>query len=166
MFALLAPRPFRAPGARAQEIDLGRLTPAADGEGMLGVEGARPPIDGEPRTSVNLWLDSAVQPLVFQPASGGRQVLIDNRVESFVGAQFHIWQPVSLAVQLPFLLAESGDLSALPAASRPSGNLGGALGDVRLTPRLALLRQETAPLDLGAQVSLTLPTATGARLRR
>ncbi len=152
--------PLRSRG-RSSSI-LGNLQPPSDGEGLLGVEGARPPVEGDPRASVNLWLDNAFQPLVFQANSGARDVLVDNRVESFLGVQLHLWRPLSLAVQLPFLLAQTGDFSALPPSAQPAGALGGGVGDLRLTPRLAILRQETAPVDLGAQVSLTLPTASSA----
>jgi len=148
-----------APTARAQQLDLGTLQPASDGNGLIGVQGARAPIDGDPRLAVNLWLDGAYEPLVFHPNIGGREVLVIDRIESFVGVQLHIWNRFSLAAQLPILLSESGDLSALPMAARPASGLGTALGDIRVTPRVSILRQETSPLDLAGELSITIPTA-------
>lgn len=147
------------PTVFAQSLDLGRLHPASDGEGMIGVEGARPPVDGEARMQLNLWIDGAFQPLTFQANSGGSTALVTSRFESFLGAQLHLWKPFSLAVQMPFLLGQTGDLTALPASARPTGSLGGAIGDLRITPRVSILRQETAAFDLGGELSLTLPTA-------
>jgi outer membrane protein OmpA-like peptidoglycan-associated protein len=147
------------PTAFAQSIDLGRLHPASDGEGMIGVEGARPPIDGESRMQLNLWIDGAFQPLTFHANRGGSTALVTSRFESFLGAQLRLWRPFSLAVQMPFLLGQTGDLTALPASARPTGSLGGAIGDLRITPRVSILRQETSAFDLGGELSLTLPTA-------
>jgi OmpA-OmpF porin, OOP family len=67
-------------------------------------------------------------------------------------------------VQIPVTYAETGDLSSLPPSSRGPTSLLGGFGDLRLTPRLALLRQEWAGIDLAAQASLELPTARDASL--
>src|SRR5207245_223932 len=60
--------------------------------------------------------------------------------------------------------AERGDLSGLPPSSRGPSTLLGGFGDLRITPRLALLRQEWSGIDLATQVSLEVPTARSQTL--
>jgi len=148
--------------ARAQTIDVSLFHPASGGDGFAAVEGARPPIAGEPAFEVRSWLDYAQNPLVFRPQSGGENVLLNSRTGGWLGLQAHVWGPLSASLQVPFTYTQDGNLnvSTLPASSRGTSSLLGGFGDLRLTPRLSLLRQETgAGIDLAAQFSLEFPTA-------
>ncbi|MBS2024148.1 MAG: OmpA family protein, partial [Deltaproteobacteria bacterium] len=156
-----------AHGAQAADpssIDLTRLRPATGPDGALGIDGARPPNADEPRLSFSLLFDAAWQPLVFFPQGGQRQVLIDDRIGAWLTAQSYVAGPVSLVAQLPALLGQQADTSALPPAQRPASSSGAALGDLRLGARVGLLRQERWPLDLAAQLMVSLPTASSGSL--
>ncbi|GAC1343766.1 MAG: hypothetical protein NVSMB23_17930 [Myxococcales bacterium] len=150
--------------AQAPSVDVSLFRPAAGGDGFAAVEGARPPLPGEAPLELRVWGDYAVQPLVFVAQSGARQVLVRSRTGSVFGAQAHLVGPLSIAAQVPITLAERGDLSGLPGAARGPSALLGGFGDLRLTPRLSLLRQEWAGVDLATQVSLEFPTARGQTL--
>lgn len=154
-----------APGlAEAQEIDVSLFKPAAGGDGLAAVEGARPPIAGEPRLELRTWTDYAVRPLTFVSSSGQEQALVRGRVAQWLGVQVHLLGPLSVAAQIPLTLAERGDLSGLPPSSRGPSQLLSGFADVRLTPRLSLLRQEWAGIDLATQLSFEFPTARAQSL--
>jgi outer membrane protein OmpA-like peptidoglycan-associated protein len=143
--------------SRAQEIDVSGFRPASGGDGFAAVEGARPPVSGESRLELRSWTDYAVHPLTYVTSSG-TQPLVRDRVGEWLGAQVHLVGPLSLAAQVPVTLAASGNLSPLSGSSGGSTAVSSGLADVRLTPRLALLRQEWAGIDLATQMSFELPT--------
>ena len=163
MLAVLA-APLAA-RAQATSTDVSLFRPASGGDGFASVEGARPPLAGE-GLELRTWIDYAVHPLVFQAQSGINDVLVRSRTGGWLGVQTHLLGPLSVAVQLPVTYSQQGDLSSLPPSSRGPSSLVGGLGDLRLTPRLALLRQEWAGIDLATQVSLEFPTARARTLGR
>ncbi len=154
-------------GARAQSnFDLETFRPAAGGDGFVGVEGARPPIeeDKDNLLDVKLWLDGTNKPLTTIEQDGTNHALVRQRYDGWLSAQFHLNGPLSLSAQLPVLLAQHGDLSFLPPAARGPSSFGASVGDVRLTPRVSLLRQESVGVDLGVQGSIELPTGQSSSL--
>jgi len=150
--------------AQATSLDVSLFRPASGGDGFVSVEGARPPLPGEQRFEVRTWTDYALHPLVFRSQSGSENVLVDSRTGGWLALQAHLLGPLSVSAQLPVTYSQQGDLSRLPPSSRGPSSLLGGLGDLRLTPRLALLRQEWAGIDLATQVSLELPTARARTL--
>jgi len=142
---------------RAQGLDLSMFRPAAGGDGFAAVEGARPPLPGEGRLELRTWTDYAVHPLTFVTSSGDT-VLVRDRAAQWLGVQMHLIGPLSVAAQVPVTLVQRGDLSRVPTSSSSPELLSG-FADLRLTPRLALLRQEWAGVDLATQISFELPTA-------
>ena len=161
--ALLAAVPLTA-RAQAPSVDVSLFHPASGGDGYAAVEGARPPLPGEPALELRTWNDFAVRPLVYVTNSGAQEALVRSRAGTWLGAQAHLFGPLSLAAQVPLTWAERGDLSMLPPSARGPSTLSGGFGDLRVTPRLALLRQEWAGVDLAAQVSLEFPTARAQSL--
>ena len=146
---------------RAEPISTSRtFRPAAGGDGYVGVEGARPPIDDDKdgRLDIKLWLDGTNKPLTVIQEDGTNHALVRQRYDGWLSAQFHLNGPLSLSAQLPFLLGQNGDLSFLPPAARGPASFSASIGDIRLTPRVSLLRQESVGVDLAIQGSLELPT--------
>ena len=150
--------------SRAAELDVSLFRPAAAGDGLAATEGARPPLDGERPLELRTWTDFAIRPLSFLSQSGDQRALVRSRTGEFLGAQVHLLGPLSLALQVPLTLDEHGDLSGLPPSSRGPSTLLGGFGDLRLTPRLALLREEWAGIDLATQASFEFPTARARTL--
>ena len=153
------------PAARADvpEIDVDSWRAPAGADGYSGIEGARP-LTTE-RFELRAWVDEAYQPLVFYPDVGGRKVLVGNRVSGWLTAEVHLNGPLSLSASLPTVLNQFGDLSVLPPSARGPSTLPVGLGDLRLTPRIALLSQEHHfPIDLAAEATFELPTARAQSL--
>jgi len=150
--------------SRAQNIDVSLFRPAAGGDGFAAVEGARPPVEGESRLELRTWTDYAVHPLTFVSASGAERPVVRDRAAQWLGAQVHLIGPLSFAAQVPVTVSERGDLSQLPPSSRGPPELLSGFADIRLTPRLALLRQEWAGIDLATQMSFEFPTARAQTL--
>jgi outer membrane protein OmpA-like peptidoglycan-associated protein len=105
-----------------------------------------------------------VHPLTFQRSSGSEQPLVRDRVTQWLGAQVHLVGPLSLSAQLPVTLTTGGDLTNLPPSYQGPTEVSGGLADVRITPRLSLLRQEGAGIDLAMQMSLEFPTSNAQSL--
>ncbi|MFL5309125.1 MAG: Ig-like domain-containing protein [Myxococcales bacterium] len=150
--------------AQATSMDVSLFRPASGGDGFASVEGARPPLPGEQRFEVRTWTDYAVHPLTFKSQSGADDVLVRSRTGGWLALQAHLLGPLSVSAQLPVTYSQQGDLSNLPPSSRGPSSLLGGFGDLRLTPRLALLRQEWAGIDLATQLSLEFPTARARTL--
>jgi outer membrane protein OmpA-like peptidoglycan-associated protein len=150
--------------AQTANTDISLFRPASGGDGYSSVEGARPPLPGEQRFEFRTWTDYAWRPLVFQHQSGGETTLVQNRTGGWFGLQAHLLGPLSVAAQIPVTYAQHGDLSSLPPSSRGPSSLLAGVGDLRITPRLALLRQEWAGIDLATQVSIEFPTARASTL--
>ena len=112
-----------------------------------------------------------LQPVVVvQPDGPVVLPVLDDQLERSTAKDYLVWQavyrsgPLSVAAQVPMTYAERGDLSGLPPSSRGPSTLLGGFGDLRITPRLALLRQEWSGIDLATQVSLEVPTARSQTL--
>src|SRR5205814_144496 len=143
---------------RAQNIDVSSFRPASGGDGYAAVEGARPPLAGDPRLEVRIWTDYANRPLTYV-SSGSEYAVVRSRTTQWLDVQVHLIGPLSIAAEVPVTVSTGGDLSRLPPSSRGPSELLSGMADVRLTPRLGLLRQEGAGIDLATQLSLEFPTA-------
>src|SRR3954464_1880654 len=146
------------------DMDVALFTPASAGDGFAAVEGARPPLPGEGRLEVRTWVGYAVHPLTRQRDSGATEPLVRGVASGWLGAQIHLVGPLSLAAQVPMIFSQDGNLSSLPPSSRGPSSLSGGFADLRLTPRLSLLREEGSGIDLAAQASLDLPTGAAQSL--
>ena len=142
-----------AGAASTPEANLSDFKPASGNDGIIATEGARPWQAATP-FDLKFWFDYAQRPV----ARVGRGELIENRTGAWFTADLHVLEPLTLAIALPFTLNERGTLSLQPTANQPIVQSSG-LGDIRITPRLGLLRQENAGLDLAVQATLELPSS-------
>ncbi len=146
-----------ATGARAAstppEANLSNFKPSSGNDGIIATEGARPWEAATP-FDLKFWLDYAQRPV----AHPGRGELIENRTGAWFTADLHVLEPLTLAIALPFTLNERGTLVLQPSATQPVVQSSG-LGDIRITPRLGLLRQETSGIDMAVQATLELPSS-------
>jgi len=121
-----------AASAAAPEVNLSLFRPATGGDGYAAVEGARPLDPGAP-LEVRFWLDGATKTLLYLPGAGGEQTVLRNRLGGWLVAQAHLLGPLSLAVQIPVTLNQSGDLTNLPPSSRGPSSTPAGLSDLRLS---------------------------------
>lgn len=137
------------------EANVSNFKPASGADGIVATEGARP------------WESESVKPLDLKllvdygrnPVTRPGGALIEYRAGMWLSAELHLIEPLTVAVQVPFTLQERGILAMQPAANQPFTTAGG-IGDVRITPRVGILRQERAWLDLALQASVDLPTSS------
>ena len=146
-----------ATGARAAstppEANLSNFKPASGNDGIIATEGARPWEAASP-FDLKFWFDYAQRPVTLRGAGS----IVENRTGAWFTADLHVLEPLKLAIALPFTLNERGTLSLQPTANQPVVQ-GSGLGDIRITPRLGLLRQETSGIDMAVQATLELPSS-------
>ncbi len=139
--------------AAAPEANLSLLRPASGSDGLLGVEGARPPQSPDDPLELQLGFDAGYKPVRLGPL--GR---IESRLGGWAQLAARLSEDLSIFAQLPVTLRQTGDLSALGI---PQPAFGFSVGDIRLGARHGLLR---GPLDLSAQLSLELATGAAGSL--
>ena len=139
--------------AAVPEANLSLLRPASGSDGLLGVEGARPPSDPAEPLQLQLGFDAGYKPVRLGPGA---------RVESRLGGWLQLAAPLnrqaSIFAQLPVTLRQTGDLTAF-GATQPG--FGFSVGDVRVGARHGFL---TGPVDLAGQLALELNTGASQSL--
>ena len=139
--------------AAAPEANLSLLRPASGSDGLLGVEGARPPSDPSEPLQLQIGFDAGYKPVRLGP---GAQV--ESRLGGWAQLAAPLNKEISFFAQLPVTLRQSGDISALGATS-PS--FGFAVGDVRVGARHAFLG---GAVDLAGQLAVEVNTAASQSL--
>lgn len=126
-------------------------------DGILGVEWAD--VRGHLVIDVGLWFGYANDPVNVYRMSDGDRVgsLVANRIGGDLVGAIRLRDRFELGVAAPVIIAQSEDLGSL--MSVPGTDINGfGLGDLRLTPKVTLLRRGT--FALAAMVGVSLPTST------
>src|SRR2546430_15858528 len=97
--------------AAGPERNLSRLPPGGGGDGPLGGEGARPPNDPHEVLQLQIGFDAQYKPVRLGP--GAR---IESRLAGWAPLSARLNDQVSIFAQLPAMLQQTGDLSAIRAA--------------------------------------------------
>ena len=131
-----------------------RYAPLPGGSGLLGVHEARPlPHLG---LVAGLALDYAADELVGETAAGPSARLIGHRVTSELGVGLGLFERVDILLSLPlYVLVSRIDVPGQPD-ERASG-----LGDLRVAPRVAIVRADGPGFGLGLVAEATFPTGRG-----
>ncbi len=136
-------------------FDVQSFKPSLHGQSFLTVESGRV-ADGA-GFGLHLWLVYAHRPLALFGRDGRLQSrLVEHRFDALFAAAFHFFGRVSFGVGVPVTLAQLGDLSRVPGALAALAR--SAFGDIRLEPKVGLLRQEQHHVDLAVLAALTLPS--------
>lgn len=160
--------------ARAQSEDSSfafeLFRPHADLYGYSAVQGASTLQNLE--LGVGLWLNYANDPLVIVGADGERLAISgdasadsgDGVVNSRIGGDLQVGMGVtrflSVTLDLPLVLSQKAwELDSLTQLTEaPQQAAGGGLGDLRLTPKVAILDQAEMPVGLAFVLPVGLPT--------
>jgi cysteine-rich repeat protein len=137
-----------------------RLRPAMDRDAILDVEWAEIPrhLDWD----AGLWLNYALNPLVVykdSPTGLVREAsLVEHRVGANLVGAIGVMEWAQIGVDLPLVLFQS-ESAGVPAPLQQAGGLAAfGSGDLRLMPKIRVLRQGDAPLSLAVMPTLTIPT--------
>jgi OOP family OmpA-OmpF porin len=123
------------PVAKAQ-VDVERFKPAVTHDGWVTAEGSDNRYPDDP-WELGLFANYALNPLVTADEDGDlRDQIVRGRLGLDLIASLTLADPVSIGVDLPVYLLQSG-------AADPSF---AGLGDVRVVPKLRILRDRDAPL--------------------
>jgi outer membrane protein OmpA-like peptidoglycan-associated protein len=145
-------------------LPLDRYRPTIDDKGLLTTEGGG--IPSHMAFQTGLLLNYALNPLVLRDGNG--TIVAPLVAHRLVGdAQFTIglFDYFSVGVDLPVTLVQTGgDLGDFAGAVGLAEGLAGiGVGDLKLIPKIRLLREDQHVVSLAIIPTLTLPTAGGLR---
>ncbi|MBA3817635.1 MAG: tandem-95 repeat protein, partial [Deltaproteobacteria bacterium] len=140
-----------------------RLRLASDRDGLIGVEWAEG--RGDMAFDVALWVGYANDPLVvYTEMDGDRErigSLVQNRTAASLAASLSPRPWLSLGFDLPLVLAQDRDTSQSNVAPMGLASLSSfGVGDLRLMPKITLLRQAKYGIGLAIVPAVILPTAS------
>jgi len=154
-----------APSASAQgrSLPLERFEVATDHTGFGSTEGGG--ILGHLEMQGGGVLNYTLNPLVVRDGPNGdrRFSIVGHRVVNELHFAIGLYDYVQIGVTAPFVLLQVGDdLENLKDALGQTGGLAGiGLGDVRVVPKVRLLREDKHFVNVALLAHLSLPTASG-----
>jgi len=144
---LLATLLLAASRSRAEDIDVQRFTPHATSGGFLQTETTQTRYAIDP-FSMGVWLSYAHQPLVIARDGDVRRKIVGAQLGLDLTAAYAFANWFELGFHAPLVYLSGSDLSTF------------ALGDIRLLPKLTILRDDRDGIGLGVLVEGRLPTHT------
>ncbi|MBL4635879.1 MAG: OmpA family protein [Kofleriaceae bacterium] len=143
----------------SSDYSVERFRIATDAEGILDVEWANVPKHLE--YSMAVWLGYSDDPLTLYStdADGNRTrqgSLVSSRTGGSITGVVGLLDRYALGVSVPLVIGQSEDQGTL--AMQPNSLSGFGLGDIVLTPKVALLSQADVGVHVGLSVAFTLPT--------
>ncbi len=148
-----------------RDFSVERFTLAGDATGILSLESGVVPTPWTVDT--HLWVGSANDPLTVYMTDDRTRVgaLVAQRTGGELGVSVGVHPRVSVGLDLPLVFAQdrAGSIDGVTGMLSDIGGVG--VGDLRLRPKLALLRQGSAPVSLALIPELGLPTGAGTNYR-
>jgi outer membrane protein OmpA-like peptidoglycan-associated protein len=150
-------------------FDFELFRPHADFYGYGATHGAA--TLGNLQLGVSAWVNYSNDPLVLVDATGTRlhlaggededgDAIVDTRVSSNFQVGMGITRYASLTVDIPLVMVQDSlNLANLddPTKAVSAGD-GGGLGDISVTPKIAILDRDYMPIGLAVVVPIGLPT--------
>lgn len=138
-----------------------RFQLASDGDGIIDVESGA--IRQHLKLDMAMWLGYANDPLVLQRTDVRREdvgALVADQISGEIAAAIGLHERFQLGLAIPLVLLQSDNFS--PSALMPTApQTSTEIGDIRLIPKLQLVKQGTYAFDLAIYAPLTLPTGSG-----
>ncbi len=155
-----------ARSVQAQQLDLEtdypveRFRLSSDGAGILDVEWAA--VTGHKVLDLAMWLGWADDPLTLNgPTDEGRgrvASLVSSRMAGNLLGSIGLYDRVQLGIEVPLILYQGEDVGGLMETVASPSSFG--LGDLRLVPKIGILRQSEFGVNVAAAVGFTLPTSS------
>lgn len=147
-------------GQGAGSLDAERMRPGLSREAILDVEAGS--VGAHLDVDVALQLGYAHNPLVATMTTETGQssrAIVAHRAGAHLLGSIALFERLQLGVDVPVVLFQSG-ASALPGLKGENPVAVAGLADVRLMPKVAVLRtRDGSPVDVAVIAHLTLPTA-------
>jgi outer membrane protein OmpA-like peptidoglycan-associated protein len=110
---------------------------------------------GHLETTGGLYLDYLSEPFVVQTPDG-EQSIVDQQLAADLVAGIGLFGRARLGVHLPVYFVNSGDIGETSYS-------GSGIGDLTFQPKVRLLKQPEAPMGLGLQMDISVPTGNADR---
>ena len=150
----------------ATTVPLDRFRAPIDDRGLGNTEGGG--IPGHLGLQGGLILNHAVNPLVLRDADGAVVApIVSQRLAGNLLFTVGLFDVVSVGIDVPLMLLQlGGDVpeNLQVAVGVASGLASIGVGDVRLAPKVRLLREDRHGFSLALIPTVTLPTAGGLRV--
>ncbi|MCK6549573.1 OmpA family protein, partial [Myxococcota bacterium] len=151
----------QAPAQEVRSYGVDRFRLSKDASGLFDVEWA-----GVPKHlswALDLWFGALNDPLVVyrEDSAGDRErvgSLVANRVGGSLGGSIALFEWVQLGVDVPLVLYQSRN-DRIDGVSALDALTSFGLGDLRLVPKIRVLRADDQGVDLAIIPIVTLPTA-------
>ncbi len=141
--------------AAAQGLDTERFKPALDSQGMVLTEGGQGELAGD--LNLGLYLHYSHDPLVVTSRDGElERSLVEHRVGMSFLVSLGMTDWLSVGVEVPATVYQQGQ--RLDDTGVDLGLADAALGDVRVSPKLTILREDRFGVALALAVPVTLPS--------
>jgi len=140
-----------------ENINIDHFVLSGDRAGILNVEWAAVP--GHLQWDLGLALSDVVDPLVAR-VDGADQALIGSRYSSTLTGAIGLFGWSQLTLSLPIIMSQSGDQVTVLDNQALDG---AALGDLRIAPKVQLLRRARYGVDVAVIPAFTVPTASSDR---
>jgi outer membrane protein OmpA-like peptidoglycan-associated protein len=141
-----------------------RYRPALDRDGILDTESAS--VGQHLNVDVTALGMYELNPLVVYTTAGGAKVrsvpLVANRLGGNLMGAVSLFDWVQLGLDLPFTLYQNRDVGPVgPLVANPQASLGTTgIGDLRVVPKLRILREQDQGINVAIIPAFTLPSGT------
>jgi outer membrane protein OmpA-like peptidoglycan-associated protein len=166
LFAASSPALAQAVSTTSQAtLPVERFRTPIDATGLGTTEGGGIPSHLGVHTGV--VLNYSLNPLVLRNAAGDRVAsIVANRIAADLVVSLGLFEYVSVGVDLPVTLLQiAGDLgNQADVLGAATGIAGFGVGDLKLVPKVRLLREDRHLVSLAIIPALSLPTAGGLKL--
>lgn len=144
----------------SHDFSVERFRLAADQNGVIGVESAA--VTGNFVWDASLWLGYARDPLVLLGSDGQKEgALVANRLASNATFALSLVDRIQIGASIPLILDQSHSTFLGGVSENAASFSATSLGDIRLMPKLQVVKAADAGFDLAVIPAFTLPSATG-----
>lgn len=157
----------RAQVVEPRDFPVERFRLSYDDAGIIGTEWGAVP--GHKVWDAGVWFGAANDPLVLYTFEDGA----DTRVASLVGQRlsvnlvgsYSLWGRVQFGLDIPLVLSQSRGGAIMDLEGELDSISGAGLGDLRIAPKIQLLRAERHAVDMAITPAFSLPTGSSANYR-
>ncbi len=138
-----------------QKFPLDRMRISTDSHGILDVESARAGQPGD--WSLLFWGEWVNDPLVVRMGEQRLGSLVGERMDINLGGSYTIFSWLRVGADLPIVLHQTRD-QTIQGVGTLSKLQSAGVGDLRIVPKIQLLRQDQVGFELALLGTISIPT--------